>query len=188
MPTAIRIIYALAVGVFVVLTVAFGTLTFAPGPERPEFPEKLRFAEPRPVPLPEERPLTPAQAPPPAEEDAAATAAREQYEDDSEQYREDRRTHRRRVLAAAAVLGGALVVAGIAVAGAIDVMRVGLMLGGLFTVLWAFAYAGGDAGSGTMFVAALAVLIVLGGLSHPALRGRLRGALRLGGADDLLSG
>ena len=186
MPTAIRIIYSVAVGVFVVLTVAFGTLTFAPGPERPEFPAELRFAEPRP--LPEERPLTPAQARPPADEDAAATAARQAYDDDIEQYREDRRTHRRRVLAAAAVLGGVLVVAGIAVAGAIDVMRIGLMLGGLFTVLWAFAYAGGDAGSGTMFVAALAVLTVLAGLSHPALRGRLRGALRLGASDDLLSG
>ena len=50
------------------------------------------------------------------------------------------------------------------------------------------AYAGPDAGSGMIFVAAPVVLLVLGSLNHPALRDRLRRALRLGEADDLLSG
>ena len=39
--------------------------------------------------------------------------------------------------------------------------------------------------SGTMFVAALVVLLVLASLSHPALRDRFRRALRPGQPDDL---
>ena len=49
-------------------------------------------------------------------------------------------------------------------------------------------YAGSAAGSVTMFIAGLLALLVLGGFSHPTLRARLRGALRLGERDELLGG
>lgn len=96
------------------------------------------------------------------------------------------------MLAGVTVAGALLIVAGLTAAAVLDVLRIGLMFGGLLTVLWGLAYgAAGSAGSGTMFVAALAVLAVLAvlaALSHPALRQRFRGALRLGGPDDLLAG
>ena len=93
------------------------------------------------------------------------------------------------MLAGVTVAGALLIVAGLTAAAVLDVLRIGLMFGGLLTVLWGLAYGvAGSAGSGTMFVAALAVLAVLAALSHPALRQRFRGALRLGGPDDLLAG
>ena len=122
------------------------------------------------------------------EELAAAEEARKAYDDAYEAYRQERADHVRRVLVAVMVIAAALLVAGVTAGAAVDVLRIGLMLGGLFTALWGLAYAAGDAGSGTMFVVALVVLLVLGSLSHPALRNRFRRALRLGHADDLLSG
>jgi hypothetical protein len=38
MANAIRAIYALAIGIFVVMTVAFGVVSFYQQPERPEYP------------------------------------------------------------------------------------------------------------------------------------------------------
>ena len=79
MATAIRIVYALAIGVFVVLTVGFGTVTFFPDPEQPEFPAELRALRPRPA--GEERAVEPARPPAGGDERPAASAARLAYDD-----------------------------------------------------------------------------------------------------------
>ncbi len=187
MSTAIRVVYAVAIGVFVVLTVGFGAVTFAPGPERPEYPSDARAVA---VAVPPDR------APSSQTEEERAAAEQQRAEDEEarkaydaayESYRQERGDHLRRVLIAVMVIVAALLVAGVTVGAAVDVLRIGMMLGGLFTALWGLAYAAEDAGSGTMFVVALAVLLVLSSLSSPALRDRFRRALRLGHADDLLS-
>lgn len=188
MSTAIRVVYAVAIGVFVVLTVGFGAVTFAPGPERPEFPTGPRVVG---VALPPDR------DPSSTTDEERAAAEKQRAEDEEakkaydtayESYRQERADHLRRVLVAVMLVAAALLVAGVTVGAAVDVLRIGMMIGGLFTALWGLAYAAEDAGSGTMFVVALVVLLVLGSLSSPALRHRLRRALRLGPADDLLSG
>lgn len=184
MNTTIRVVYAVAIGIFVTLTVGFGTVTFFGGPEAPDFPREAR--SPLPVKPAEGAPQ--ANATPTPVEIRESEQARVDYDDAYEQYRDDRAVHRRRVLAGVVVLGGTLLVVGVAVAGLVDVLRVGLMLGGLLTVIWGLIYAASDAGSGTLFVAALGVLVVLAAFSQPGVRARFRRVLRLDGADELLSG
>lgn len=178
MPTAIRVIYALAIGVFVALTVGFGAVTFFPGPESPTIDRS-----PRPVPVRDSEgmpiPLTEA-------EQQAQQELDEQYRIEYDEWRDDRDVHHRRMLAGVVVAGGLLIVAGVAATGLVDVLRIGFMLGGLFTVLWGLAAFSDGVGSGARFIAALVTLAVLASLAQPGVRKRVRGALRISDSDDLL--
>ena len=187
MATAIRVLYAIAVGVFVMLVVVFGTLTFFPDPDEPEYP---RIDPPRIVPA-ATAVATPATGekiePTPTAEELEFQQAMADYNEAYEQWSDDRDAHRRRVLAGITLGGATFIVAGIAVARALDVLRVGLMLGGVLSVLWGLAYSADAAGSGAAFIAALAVLAALLALGHGPTRHRLRRLLRLGEGDDLLA-
>ena len=171
MPTAIRVIYALAIGVFVALTVGFGAVTFFPGPESPSFDHS-----PRPVPavIGDDGKPTP------------LTEAERQGQQEFDEWRDDREVHHRRMLAGVVVGGGLLILAGVAATGLVDVLRIGFMLGGLCTVLWGLAAFSDGVGSGARFTAALLTLSVLAALAQPGIRRRVRGALRISDSDDLL--
>jgi hypothetical protein len=166
MPAVIRFLYALTVAVFFVLAVSFGILTFYPSPEPPQYPEAVASPTSKP-------------SPPTAEE-------QQTYQTQYQAYEHDREQHHRNVLLIATVLAALAIVGGIAAAGALDVLRVGFMLGGLFTVLWALIYAGGEAGTGVLFIAALLVLGILVALSQSRARVWLGRTFRLGEGDDLL--
>ena len=186
MATAIRVLYAVAVGVFVALVVAFGSLTFFPDADQPDFPrtQPPRIAVPTATAVPVDGAPS---APTPTAEELEYAQAIADYDTAYERWSDARDAHRRRVLAGVTLAGAAFIVASIAVAGALDVLRVGLMLGGVLTVLWGLAYAAGSAGSGAAFVAAVAVLAALVALGHTPTRRRLRLALRLGEGDDMLA-
>ena len=184
MANAIRVVYALAIGIFVVMTVAFGLVSFYQQPDRPEFP---RVAIARPFAQPGAE-LTEAEKKQVVEFDAAQEAARVEYDAAYEVYRDELATYSRNALALVTLIGLVFIIGGLTAAGALDTLRIGLMLGGLGSLLWGLGYAASDAGSVTMFIAALLALLVLGAFSHPELRARLRRAMRLGETDELLGG
>jgi hypothetical protein len=105
-----------------------------------------------------------------------------------EVYEDEKATYSRNALALVTLIGLVFVIGGITAASAPDTLRIGLMGGGLASLLWGLGYAASDASSVTMFIAALLALLVLGAFSHPALRARLRSTLRLGETDELLRG
>jgi hypothetical protein len=164
--SAVRFLYALAVAIFFLLAVVFGVLTFYPSPESPRYPES------KPVAGGVYQPPTPAQ--------------QGEFDREYEAYEDDRDAHHRNVLLIATVLAALAIIGGVAAARALDVLRVGLMLGGLFTVIWALAYAGGAADTGVLFIAALLVLFALVALSQERVRTWLARTFRLGEGDDLL--
>ncbi|HJM88503.1 MAG TPA: hypothetical protein QF624_02610 [Dehalococcoidia bacterium] len=174
MPTAIRVIYALAIGVFVVLTVGFGGVTFFPGPESPDFD-----TGPRPVATVDDKGVRTL----PTE---AELEAQRERDDAYDEWRDERDAHHRRMLAGVVVAGGLLILAGVAATALVDVLRIGFMLGGLFTVLWGLAAFSDGVGSGARFAVALLTLAVLASLAQPGIRKRVRNALRISDSDDLL--
>ena len=174
MQAAARTLYVLALALLVVMTVGFGQVTFYPGPEQPK---NVRFA---PVPaLPEG-----AKQPPSADAEQQR-AQQQQFEQQQEQYQQLRRAHARNALAIVTAVGVLVLIAGLTASAAADVLRVGLMLGGIFSVAWGLIASAGDAGSGTMFAVALLAMIVLGAFSLPASRRVLQRAFRISGADLL---
>jgi len=175
-----RVIYVLGIALLVAMTAGFGLVTFYPEPDAPQYPIDKRLppiaapavAAPGATPTPEE-----------IKQQELARAAQIAYDVAWEQHQRDIQTHHRNALAVAVALGLVFLVGGILAAGALDVLRVGVMLGGLFTILWGLIYAASEAGSGTMFVAALLALVVLGSVATPGVRSRLPFA---GSADELL--
>lgn len=171
MRTAIRFLYATAIALFLSLAIGFGTLTFYPGPDRPEYP---LAAEPRMAPAPNATP------------DPKQVEAMRQFDEDNKQFQKDEKVHHRNVLLAVTGLAAAALVVGVVAAGALDVLRAGVMLGALFSVIWALMYGANAAGKGAIFVAALVVLVLLSAVSTDRVRGWLSRTLRLGSGEDLL--
>lgn len=171
MRTAVRFLYAVAIALFLALTVGFGTLTFYPGPDRPEYPVE---AEMRVAPAPGATP------------DPKQAEAQQKYAEENKRFEADEKVHRRNVLLVVTAVAAVALLAGIAAAAALDVLRAGVMLGALFSVLWALIYGANAAGQGAIFVAALVVLILLAAVSTERVRGWLGRTLRLGAGDDLL--
>lgn len=185
MATAIRVIYALAIGIFVVMTIAFGIVSFYEQPERPEYPRRTTVARPLTQPGVE---LSEAEKTQLAEWQAAQEAAQEassmEYDAANEIYEDEMAIYSRNALALVTLIGLVFIVGGMTAARALDTLRIGLMVGGLGSLLWGLGYAASDAGSVTMFIAALLALVVLGAFSHPGLRARLARTLRLGDTDE----
>jgi hypothetical protein len=169
--TAARLIYVLAIGVLVAMTVGFGVVTFIPEPDPPEYPF---------FPIPA-RPADGTSVTPTEEEQIAAQEA---YDKAYREYEQEREEQRRIALGVTIPIALAFILAGLLATHALDVLRVGLMLGGLFSLIWGLIYAASEAGNGAMFVAALIALIVLGGVSVGPVRARVQSALRLGAAGD----
>lgn len=171
MRSFVRFLYAVAIALFLALTVGFGTLTFYPGPDRPEYPAtvEMKFAPaPNATPTPE------------------YVEAMRRYEAADQQFQADEEVHHRNVLLAVTGIAALALLAGIAATAALDVLRAGVMLGALFSVLWGLTYGAGAAGRGVIFVAALLVLLLLGAASLEQVRGWLGRTLRLGSGEDLL--
>ena len=173
MATATRILYALGIGIFVVLTVGFGTVAFFPDPDRTED----RFPAPIPAPA---RPIAPdgsLEAAPLPREASVEASDRDAWE----AFEDARGAHRRRVLIGATLTGGILLLGALTAAtapavlriGVIIGLRLGVIIGGLFTLLWAFIYTGEHAGNTALFVAALVVLLLLAALTSTGIRARL---------------
>jgi len=171
MRTAVRLLYATAIALFLALAVGFGTLTFYPGPQRPEYPVEAEKFAPAPV----------TATPSPAQAEAMR-----RYEADRKRFEADEQVHHRNVLLVVTGIAALALLAGVAAAAALDVLRAGFMLGALFSVLWALFYGADAAGRGTIFVAALLVLVLLSALSVEGVRRWLGKTLRLGAGDDLL--
>ena len=166
MTILLKLIYAGAVTALLILLVAFGIRTFYAAPEQPEFPKYdpglLRQPGWAPVPGPD---FTP---PPPTPEQLEYERLQRQYQEDYERYTEVRATYRSRVFLIAAIIGIAAVAGGLALPSRLDAIRLGLVAGGLGTVLYGVAQAGGDlaeAGSAVIFVVVTVglVLVVVSG-------------------------
>ena len=171
MRTAIRFLYATAIALFLSLAIGFGTLTFYPGPERPDYPIAIeRKAPPAPNAMP----------------DPQEPEALRKFDEDNRQFEQDQKVHHRNVLLLVTGLSAAALVVGVVASGALDVLRAGVMLGALFSVLWALMYGANSAGKGAIFVAALVVLVLLAALSTDRVRAWLGQTLRLGSGEDLL--
>ncbi|RLT35822.1 MAG: hypothetical protein DWI59_01870 [Chloroflexi bacterium] len=175
MRTTIRLLYALAIAIFFVITVGFGTFTFYPGPERPTYPEQLQFPKAQPV----------AAAPTP---DAQAEAAQQKFYEDQQAFESAERVHGGGVMLVAAATALIAIAVGLAASSLLDVLRAGVMLGGLLTAIWGVIYASSvNAASRPMiFVSTLTVLILLSVLSTERARHWLGRTMRLGVGDDLL--
>ena len=171
MRPAVRFLYAVAIALFLALAIGFGTLTFYPGPARPEYPTEAKFAR-----APE----------PAATPDPQQIEAQRKYDEDYRAFQEDEEVHHRNVLLVVTGIAAVALLAGIAATAALDVLRAGVMLGALFSVLWSLIYGVNAAGKGAIFVAALVVLVLLGAVSTERVRGWLGRTLRLGAGDDLL--
>jgi hypothetical protein len=176
MQTASGVIYALAIGVFVVLTVGFGSVTFYPAPSFDTGPRPVSTIDEQGV----RTPLTEAGLEAQIEEESRA------YDEWYDESSDERGAHNRRMLAGFVVTGGLLILAGVATTSLVDVLRIGFMLGGLFTVLWGLAAFSDEVGSGARFAATLLTLAVLASLAQPGIRKRVRNTLRLSDSDDLL--
>jgi hypothetical protein len=171
MTAAVRWLYAIALGLFVVMTVAFGLVTFFPDPVSPEYPGAVA---PRAVPV---------AGTPTAGQIAEQNRAQQDYRDTYAAWEHDRRNHRRVVLAIVTVIALGCLVGGVLLARAVDVIAIGLMLGGLFSLVWGLGYTASDAGSGVMFGVALLALFVMLAVGTPPVRRRLRHAIFRDGGD-----
>ena len=168
----LKLIYAGAVTALLILFVAFGVRTFYSPPEEPEFPKFSPSLARPPLPVGPGPDATP---PAPTPEQLEFERAQERYQADYEAYTERRERYRNRVFLIAAIVGIAAVAGGVGLPAHLDAIRLGLVAGGLGTVIYGVAQAGGDlseAGSGVVFlvVAIGLVLVVASGYRWLASR------------------
>jgi hypothetical protein len=152
MTVLLKLFYAGAVMALLIISVAFGIRTFYGAPERPEPP---RFPAPAAV-----RP-----APTPAAEEGTFEREQRLYQEAHEEYEEALARYRRNVLFLSTLLGVAAVVSGTALAPVLDALRLGLVGGGLGTIIYGVAQAGPDLdeiGPAAVFaVTAIGLLLVV---------------------------
>jgi hypothetical protein len=154
MTVLLKLLYAASIAALIVLAVAFGVRTFYPPPEEPEFPRATPDLF-RPVPPSPTQPtptLTPAQQ----EFEEAQIRYQEEYDD----YREELEDYHAVVFAVAALLGVAAVAGGVALSSRLDALRLGLVGGGLGTLVYGVIQAEGDLDS--IGAAAVFVIVALG--------------------------
>jgi hypothetical protein len=167
MTTLIKLFYAAAIAALLILLVAFGIRTFYAAPEEPQFPEP---------PLSIRGPLAPAPpstepgvVPTPTPEQAAYQQAQERYQDEYKAFREEQKDYRRNVFLIAAVVGVVAVASGLMLQSRLDAIRLGLVVGGLGTILYAVIQAAEDldeVGSELVFVVALVGLALVIGVGY----------------------
>lgn len=172
MQTTARILYILALALLTVMTVGFGVVTFYPGPTMPEYP----ITAPK---------ISAPSATPTAAEQQAEIDTQNRYQADQKAYTVANKAHARIELSIVTGIGVLILLAGLVAAAAPDVLRVGLMLGGIFTVVWGLIANANAAGSGVMFAVAALAMVILGAFSLGAPR-RMLGRVFGGGGADLL--
>lgn len=164
MTVLLKLLYAAAITTLFVLFVAFGIRTFYGPPEMPEFPQPLEgiFRPVAPAPpgvSPED--LTPEQLEY-QEEQKRYQEAYEAYQDDLNQYHSI-------VFAVAAVIGVVAVAGGVALSARLDALRLGLVGGGLGTLIYGVIQAEGDIddlGAAAVFVIAAVGLLLVAGAGY----------------------
>ncbi len=169
MATAAHLLYACAIALFLGLSIGLGSSAFYPDPDPPGFP----YA---PTPIGREPQPAPAE---PREREAEYQRAYAAYE-------QDLGDHRRNLLIGVTALATVILFAAIAASSLPDALRLGFLLGGLGTMVWAVAHTADDVSNGATFAAVFLVFLLLAALSHPRLRGRMRRLARLSPDDRLL--
>ena len=160
MTTLIKLFYAGAISALLILLVAFGIRTFYAPPEAPHFPQPpigFRPVGPTPVDKPE-------LAPPPTPEQVEFEANQRRFQEELERYNKERAGYRRNVFLAGAVVAVVAVASGVILDRRMDAIRLGLVAGGLGTLLYAVIQAGSDLarlGPEVMFGFALVGLVLV---------------------------
>ena len=138
MVVLLKLFYAAAIAALLVLVVAFGIRTVYAPPDAPEYPGFPRgYLPPGPT-APGEvpAPLTP--------EQQQAIAEQERYQEEYERYEKKRADYHRNVFLAAAALAIVAIAAGLAAPAYLDAIRLGLVGGGVVTVIYGVIQAGSD--------------------------------------------
>jgi hypothetical protein len=104
-----------------------------------------------------------------------------------EEHREELDDHRRNQLIGVSLLCALIIAVGVAVAGLPDALRLGAIMSGLGTMIWAVIYSGEHVGDSGIFATVFAMFLLLASLSHPALRRRVQAVARVSGRDSLLT-
>jgi hypothetical protein len=156
MTTLIKLGYAGAVMVLLILVVAFGTRVIYEPPEAPQYPRGPFYFGPI-APDGSVRQPTP-------DEIARFEEEQRQYQEAYEEFRDRQAVYRRNVFLIAAAVGLLAVAGGISLHPRLDAMRLGLVLGGLGTLIYGVAQAGGDLGRigpAAIFIVALVGLALV---------------------------
>ena len=169
MTTLIKLFYAGAITALLILLVAFGVRTFYEPPEQPRFPEpSVGF-----------RPVAPALSDTtqiePTPEQRAYEDEQRRYQEEFRRYAEKRAPYRRNVFLVAAAIGIAAVAAALALDPRLDAMRLGVVTGGLGTLLYGVIQANGDldeSGPALIFAVALIGLALILGAGYRWLTAR----------------
>jgi hypothetical protein len=164
MNVLLKLLYAAAITALIVLLVAFGIRTFYGPPEMPEYPLQPGRAYYPPAPatpgIPQEE-LTPAQI--------EYQEAQDRYQDAYEAYAKDLRRYHAIVFALAALAAVAAVAGGVALSSRLDALRLGLVGGGLGTLIYGVIQAEGDIddlGAAAVFVIVAAGLVLVVGAGY----------------------
>jgi hypothetical protein len=154
----LKLIYAGAIAALLVLSVAFGIRTFASPPEAPEFPKTpVGFRPVGPGPDPQTSPA-------PTAEQREFEEAQRRFQDDFERYEHERADYHSQVFIAASILAIVAVAGGLWLPGALDAIRLGLVAGGVGTLIYGVIQASGDldeAGATVVFVVVLVGLALV---------------------------
>ncbi len=164
MTVLLKLLYAAAITTLFVLFVAFGIRTFYGPPEMPEFPQSPGGAF-RPV-APVPPGVSPAELTP---EQLDYQEEQERYQEAYEIYQDDLKQYHAIVFAVATVLGVAAVAAGVALSARLDALRLGLVGGGLGTMIYAVLQAQGDIddlGAAAAFAIVAVGLLLIGGAGY----------------------
>ena len=138
MTVLLKLLYAAAVATLIVLFVAFGIKTVYGPPEAPQYPMFPRQVEDQ--------------------------AAQERYQEEHQAYAEDLERYRSVVLGLCTLFGVVAVAAGIVLNPKFDALRLGLVGGGLFTLIYGVIQAEGDfdgLGEAAVFAIAGVGLVVI---------------------------
>ena len=152
----LKLLYAGAVATLIVLFVAFGIRTVYGPPEMPEFPQFPRGSF-QPYPTNPNDPLTP--------EQLELQEAQERYQEEYRLYEDDLERYHSIVLGLCTLFGVLAVAGGIVLKPKFDALRLGLVGGGLFTLIDGVVQAEGDfdgLGEAAVFgIAGIGLVVIL---------------------------
>jgi len=151
MKTLTELIYAAAVGVAVALFVGFGIWALHPSPQYPEYPSSnYNYSEGAPS--------------------TEYQKEQDDYDKQFKNYENDRKSYAKEVAVIALVAAAVFYAVGLLFVRPNEVLREGLMFGGVFTSVYAIARATESEHRVTVFVAASFVLAMIVWLAHIKFR------------------
>ena len=161
----LKLLYAAAIAALFVLFVAFGVRTFYPPPVEPEFPRPPpEFFRPVPPSVEGQPQVSPTLTP----DQQRFQEEQRRFQDEYEVYQDELADYHAVVFAIAALLAVTAVAGGVALPARLDALRLGLVGGGLGTLIYGVIQAEGDLdnlGAAAVFVivaAGLALVVAAG--------------------------